>query len=93
MPGDNNSVSNMAIRKKNQQMMDLLFFCLERVAIVGISGIITTNLGKTATRTKVTGRKKTDTSLQRLPFSLTGEGHFFWPKEFPAPLVYYTNNQ
>jgi hypothetical protein len=59
-------------------MTDLLFFCLERVAIVGISGIITTNLGKTATLTKVTGRKKTDTSLQRLPFSLTGEGHFFW---------------
>jgi hypothetical protein len=60
-------------------MTDLLFFCPEKVAIVGVSGIITTNLGKTATRTKVTGRKKTDTSLQNMPFSLTGEGHFFWP--------------
>ena len=77
MPGVTNYVSNVAIRKRNQLMTDLLFFCPERVAIVGISGIITTNLGKAATRTKVTGRKKTDTSLQRLPFSLTGEGHFF----------------
>ena len=64
-------------------MLYLLFFCPEKVAIVRISGIITTNLGKTATRTKVTGRKKTDTSLQNMPFSLTREGHFFWPAFFP----------
>jgi hypothetical protein len=67
-------------------MTDLLFFCPERLAIVSISGIITTNLGKTATLTKVTGRKKTDTSLQKLPFSLTGEGHFFWSRYFIDPL-------
>jgi hypothetical protein len=52
-------------------------FCPEKVAIVSVSGIITTNLGKTATYTKVAGREKTDTSLQNMPFSLTGEGHFF----------------
>jgi len=52
-------------------------FCPEKVAIIGVSGIIATNLGKSATHTKVAGRKKTDTSLQNMPFSLTGEGHFF----------------
>ena len=66
------------IRNKRQQMRDLLFLCPERVAIVSVSGIITTNLGKTATRAKVTGRKKTDTSLQNMPFFLTEEGRFFW---------------
>ena len=60
-----------------QQMRGLLFFCPERVAIIGVSGIITTNLGKTATRTKIKGRKKTDTSLQNMPFFLTEEGYFF----------------
>jgi len=54
-------------------------FCPERLAIVLVSGIITTNLGKTATLTRVAGRKKTDTSLQNMPFSLTREGYFFWP--------------
>jgi len=52
-------------------------FCPEKLAIVCISGIITTNLGKTATHIKIAGREKTDTSLQNMPFSLTGEGHFF----------------
>ena len=70
---------NKVIRNNVQRMTDLLFFCPERLAIVGVSGIITTNLGKTATRAKVTGRKKTDTSLQNMPFSLTGGGHFFVP--------------
>lgn len=60
----------------------LLFFCLEKVAIVIISGIITTNLGKTATRIKIAGREKTDTSLQNMPFSKNGEGHFFCPYDF-----------
>jgi hypothetical protein len=77
MPGVTEQAINVAIRNKNRQIADLLFFCPERLAIVGISGIITTNLGKTATRTRITGRKKTDTSLQKLPFSPTGEGHFF----------------
>jgi len=71
-------VFSETIRGKYQAMTGLLFFCPEKVAIVDISGIITTNLGKTATRAKVTGRKKTDTSLQNMPFSLTGGGHFFW---------------
>jgi len=55
----------------------LLFYCPESVAIVTVSGIITTNLGKTATRARITGRKKTDTSLQNMPSSLTRGGHFF----------------
>ena len=58
----------------------LLFFCLEKVAFIQVSGIITTNLGKTATRIKIAGREKTDTSLQNMPFSQTGEGHFFWSR-------------
>jgi hypothetical protein len=66
-----------AIRHNYEQMTLLLFFCPEKVAIFGISGIITTNLGKTATHTEIAGRKKTDTSLQNMPFSLTGEGYFF----------------
>ena len=57
--------------------MNYVVFCPEKVAIVGVSGIITTNLGKTATHTKVAGRENTDTSLQTMPFSLTGEGYFF----------------
>ena len=77
MPGVIKRMISTTLPGKNRRMTDLLFLCPEKVAIVGISGIITTNLGKTATRTKVTGRKKTDTSLQNMPFSLTGEGHFF----------------
>jgi hypothetical protein len=57
-------------------------FCPERLAIVLFSGIITTNLGETATLTEIAGRKKTDTSLQNMPFFLTGEGYFFWPEFF-----------
>ncbi|NOR20370.1 MAG: hypothetical protein GQ538_09825 [Xanthomonadales bacterium] len=53
-------------------------FCPERLAIVLLSGIITTNLGKTATLTGIAGREKTDTSLQNMPFFLTEEGHFFY---------------
>jgi hypothetical protein len=64
--------------RKFAKKIHLLFFCPEKLAIFAISGIITTNLGKTATHTKVAGREKTDTSLQNMPFSLTGEGHFFW---------------
>jgi hypothetical protein len=52
-------------------------FCPEKVAIIEVSGIITTNLGKTATLTRIAGRKKTDTSLQNMPFPLNGGGHFF----------------
>jgi hypothetical protein len=56
---------------------DFVVFCPERLAIVLFSGIITTNLGKAATLTGIAGRKKTDTSLQNMPFFLTGEGYFF----------------
>ena len=55
----------------------MLFFCPKKVAIVVISGIITTNPAKTAKLNRVTGREKTDTSLQNMPFSKNGEGHFF----------------
>jgi len=44
-------------------------FCPEKLAIIAISGIITTNLGKSATLIKRAGREKTDTSLQNMPFS------------------------
>jgi len=84
---------NTTISRKNQQMVDLLFFCPEKVAIIGVSGIITTNLGKTATRTKVTGRKKTDTSLQNMLFSLTGGEHFFWLRDFQCLRYKYYYNQ
>ena len=70
-------VISAVTRNKLRQMRDLLFFSPERVAIIGVSGIITTNLGKTATHTEIAGREKTDTSLQNMPFSQTGEGHFF----------------
>ena len=70
----------------------LLFFCIKKVAIAPFSGIITTNLGKTATPIKIAGREKTDTSLQNMPFSRTGEGHFFWPGFFVRkPLILLIN--
>ena len=62
---------------KFQQLRILLFFCPEKVAIGVISGIITTILGITATRTKGAGREKTDTSLQSMPLFLTGGGYIF----------------
>jgi len=68
---------SVACSYNHQQMRHLLFFCPEKVAIGVISGIITTNLGNTATYTKVVGREKTDTSLQSMPLSKIGEGHFF----------------
>jgi hypothetical protein len=52
-------------------------FCPEKFAICMFSGIITTKLGKSATHTKSAGRENTDTSLQNMPFSCNGEGHFF----------------
>jgi hypothetical protein len=61
----------------NGDQQIFVVFCPEKVAIGVISGIITTNLGNTATYTKVVGREKTDTSLQSMPLSKTGEGHFF----------------
>ncbi len=45
----------------------LLFFVQKKFAIVLISGIITTNLGKTATHTKSAGRKKMDTHSKICP--------------------------
>jgi len=55
----------------------LLFFAQKTLAFLIFSGIITTNLGKTATQAKIAGRKKTDISLQNMPFSLIGGGYFF----------------
>lgn len=69
--------TNVASKYLYPQKQHLLFFCPNKVAIIGISGIITTNLGKTATHTEIAGREKTDTSLQNMPFSLNGEGYFF----------------
>jgi putative lipase involved disintegration of autophagic bodies len=64
-----------AVTDGDQQIF--VVFCPEKLAIVVISGIITTNLGKSATPIKTAGREKTDTSLQNMPFSQTGEGYFF----------------
>jgi hypothetical protein len=44
---------------------------------MGISGIITTNLGKTATLTKVAGRERRVHHSKSLPLLLTGERFFF----------------
>ena len=64
-------------------------FCPEKVAISPLSGIITTNLGKTATLTKIAGREKTDTSLQNMPSPLNGGGHFFVSLKVYAVLLKY----
>ncbi|MBT8059040.1 MAG: hypothetical protein KJO33_05555, partial [Gammaproteobacteria bacterium] len=47
------------------------------VAIEGISGIITTNLGKTATFSKVAGRERRVHHSKSLPLLLIGERFFF----------------
>ena len=52
-------------------------FCPEVLAIIWISGTITTNLGKSATRAKIAGCKKSGTSLQNIPLSLKRKGYFF----------------
>jgi hypothetical protein len=44
---------------------------------MGFSGIITTNLGKTATLTKVAGRERRVHHSKSLPLLLTGERFFF----------------
>jgi len=48
-----------------------------KVAIMEISGIITTILGKTATNSKVAGRERRVHHSKSLPLPLTGEGLFF----------------
>ena len=87
-----NFLMSSANWSKWQKMRSLLFFCPKSLAIVSVSGIITTNLGKTATLTRVTGRKKTDTSLQNMPFSQTGEGYFFWSEYFQNTSIKSINN-
>ena len=69
----------------------LLFFAQKTLAFFIFSGIITTNLGKTATHTKVAGREKTDTSLQNIPFSFIGGGYFFVRHLLPGYLVIHIN--
>jgi len=71
------SANVLACAGTNGDQQIFVVFCPEKLAIVVISGIITTNLGKSATHIKIAGREKTDTSLQNMPFSQTGEGHFF----------------
>jgi hypothetical protein len=77
MRSDSAKMVSNASSCKYAQKRHLLFLSPKKVAINSISGIITTNLGRTATHTEVIGRVKTDTSLQNMPFSLAGEGHFF----------------
>ena len=55
-----------------------------------ISGIITTNLGKTATFARVAGRERRVHHSKSLPLLLTGERFFFGPDpgpESPAGLT------
>jgi len=56
----------------------LLFFCPEGVAIVNISGIITTNLGESATHAKVRRARKDGYITPKYAFPLTGGRYFFW---------------
>ena len=65
------------------QLAGLLFFCPIRVAIADVSGIITTNLGKTATRTKVTGRKKDGYITPKYALLPNRRRAFFWAVIFP----------
>ena len=48
-----------------------------KFAFMGISGIITTNLGKNATNTKSAGRERRVHHSKSMPLSLIGEGLFF----------------
>jgi hypothetical protein len=84
------AVGQLPVRR---QAKILLFFCVKKVAIAPVSGIITTNLGKTATPIKIAGREKTDTSLQNMPFSRTGEGHFLCPALFTWLILIFYKNQ
>ncbi len=68
-------------------MQHLLFFTQKTLAFFYFSGIITTNLGKTATHTEIAGRKKTDTSLQNMPSSVAGGGYFFVPVKCDQKLI------
>ena len=53
---------------------------------MGFSGIITTNLGKTATLAKVAGRERRVHHSKSLPLLVTGERFFFRPpKHRPGP--------
>jgi hypothetical protein len=53
---------------------------LNRLAIMRISGIITTILGKSATNSKVAGRERRVHHSKSLPLPFIGEGLFFaWP--------------
>lgn len=53
---------------------------------MGFSGIITTNLGKTATLAKVAGRERRVHHSKSLPLLVTGERFFFGPlKGRPGP--------
>jgi hypothetical protein len=53
------------------------------LAFSSISGIITTNLVKTATFIKVTGRERRVHHSKSLPLLLTGERFFFGPDPGP----------
>jgi hypothetical protein len=60
------------------------------LAFSSISGIITTNLVKTATFNRVTGRERRVHHSKSLPLLLTGEGFFFGPDpgpKFPSGLT------
>jgi hypothetical protein len=56
-----------------------------------ISGIITTNLGKTATFAKGAGRERRVHHSKSLPLSLTGERLFF-VRNLPEILTFHDGN-
>lgn len=53
-----------------------------------VSGIITTNLGKTATFTEVAGRERRVHHSKNLPLLLTGERFFLAPYSLISTLAF-----
>ena len=53
-------------------------FCPEKVAIISISGIITTSLGKTATKAEVRRARKDGYITPKYALLLKRRGVFFW---------------
>jgi hypothetical protein len=70
----------------------LLFFVQKKLAIFIISGIITTNLGKTATHTKNRRARKDGYTTPKIALLLKQRGAFFLPDTFALNvyiIIYY----
>ena len=71
-------VVRAAIRSKLQQMGELLFFVQKGLQLSALVVLLQPILVRLQHEPRSQGAKKTDTSLQNMPFFLTEEGHFFW---------------